>query len=247
MRKVKEGVNYVFEQNPKLSEVGTKEQYSKYLDTIFPISKVKQILYHSSRGPNVKKFTTISNWTPKGSSKFRIKQEISKGLFASKDRDFLTEFQKHNLSRKIYPLLFNVKSPKVIKRIVNSNDVEIKKIEKLQKDYDSIISNEGGRKNTIIIFEPEQIHILGSKKDMKGFRNYVQREKTSINKSNSLEAKLIQGFFILSFLTGLILNSHILTGKIVADIENNHLSSPGIFLLIFGLFGFLIFKLSQKS
>lgn len=46
--KIKEGVDFVFEQNPELSKVGTKEQYSEYLDTIFPESKVKDIVYHTT-------------------------------------------------------------------------------------------------------------------------------------------------------------------------------------------------------
>ena len=41
----KEGIDYVFEQNQKLKEIGTKKQYNKYLKTIFPESKVKDIVY----------------------------------------------------------------------------------------------------------------------------------------------------------------------------------------------------------
>ncbi len=33
---VKEGVDFVFEQNPELANIGNEEQYSQYLDTIFP-------------------------------------------------------------------------------------------------------------------------------------------------------------------------------------------------------------------
>ncbi len=45
---VKEGVDFVFEQNPEISRVGTEEQYSQYLETIFPESKVKDIVYHGT-------------------------------------------------------------------------------------------------------------------------------------------------------------------------------------------------------
>lgn len=44
----KKGVNSVFEQNPELAQIGTPEQYSQYLDTIFPDSKVKDIVYHGT-------------------------------------------------------------------------------------------------------------------------------------------------------------------------------------------------------
>jgi len=46
--KIKEGVNFVFEQNPELAQVGTKEQYSNYLETIFPESNMKDIVYHGT-------------------------------------------------------------------------------------------------------------------------------------------------------------------------------------------------------
>jgi len=46
---IKEGIDFVFEQNPELAQIGTKEQYSKYLEYIFPESKVKDIVYHGTK------------------------------------------------------------------------------------------------------------------------------------------------------------------------------------------------------
>ena len=45
---VKSGVEEVFQENPELASIGTQQQYSAYLDTIFPDSKVKDIVYHGS-------------------------------------------------------------------------------------------------------------------------------------------------------------------------------------------------------
>ncbi len=45
---VKQGVDFVFEQNPELEKIGTKEQYSQYLDIVFPESLEKEILYHGT-------------------------------------------------------------------------------------------------------------------------------------------------------------------------------------------------------
>lgn len=45
---VKEGVDFVFEQKPGLAEIGTKKQYSEYLDTIFSNSKIKDVVYHGT-------------------------------------------------------------------------------------------------------------------------------------------------------------------------------------------------------
>jgi len=53
---VKDGVDFVFEQHPELAEIGTKEQYSEYLKTVFPESKVKDIVYH---GTNINSYNAI--------------------------------------------------------------------------------------------------------------------------------------------------------------------------------------------
>jgi len=45
---VKPGVQELFDTNPELASVGTPEQYSAYLDSIFPESKVKDVVYHGT-------------------------------------------------------------------------------------------------------------------------------------------------------------------------------------------------------
>ena len=45
---IKPGVLELFEENSELSSIGTLEEYSQYLDTIFPDSKVKDIVYHGT-------------------------------------------------------------------------------------------------------------------------------------------------------------------------------------------------------
>lgn len=43
-----EGIDYAFSQSPELASIGSKVQYLQYLSTIFPNSKVKDIVYHGS-------------------------------------------------------------------------------------------------------------------------------------------------------------------------------------------------------
>jgi len=45
---IKSGIDFTYKQHPKLVNIGTKEQYSHYLNTIFPDSKVREILYHGT-------------------------------------------------------------------------------------------------------------------------------------------------------------------------------------------------------
>lgn len=50
-RYLKDGVDSVFDQTPKLADVGSYEEYSQYLDTIFPERTLRQIVYHSTVRP----------------------------------------------------------------------------------------------------------------------------------------------------------------------------------------------------
>ena len=60
----------------------------------------------------------------------------------------------------------------------NTNKFTNPRIIKSKKlGYDSIIGVDAGQKEggTIAIFEPEQIHILGSKQDIEGFKEFVDK------------------------------------------------------------------------
>jgi effector-binding domain-containing protein len=55
---IKPGVTELFESNLELANIGTQQQYSAYLETIFPDSKVKDIVYHGTN-LNFDKFDKI--------------------------------------------------------------------------------------------------------------------------------------------------------------------------------------------
>lgn len=44
----KKSIEFVFEQNAELASIGSVEQYDKYLNTIFPESTFKKIVFHNS-------------------------------------------------------------------------------------------------------------------------------------------------------------------------------------------------------
>ena len=60
-KQIKEGVAEVFEANPDLVLIGTAQDYSDYLDTIFPESKVKDIVYHGSKS-KIEQFEIRKEW-----------------------------------------------------------------------------------------------------------------------------------------------------------------------------------------
>ena len=45
----KEAVDFVFDQNPELAEIGTQEEYMQFLETIFPNSLLQNPVYHETK------------------------------------------------------------------------------------------------------------------------------------------------------------------------------------------------------
>jgi len=178
----KEGVDFVFEQTPQLSSIGTKEQYSQYLDTIFPESKVKDIVYHGSKN----KIDRVSL------EKTRESQLIKYPDLPTVDAFFLTPSKitaRAMTSEEAFinSALINSKNPlKVTTSLVKENNIStlagtvlftnspemISKYRKL--GYDSFDSSSNAA-NEYVVFEPEQIHILGSKQDIEGFKEFVEQ------------------------------------------------------------------------
>ena len=167
--KIKTGVDFVYQQHPELTNIGTPEQYSQYLDTIFPNSKVKDIVYHGA----------MENLLPKD-NKF-------KGYVT-----YFTDFKKYAetfgfpVNRKIVSTVINVQNPFNSQSELADVPLEVHVTDKFTNPriiksnasgYDSVIGIDAGQKEgiTIAIFEPEQIHVLGSKQDIEGFKNFVKK------------------------------------------------------------------------
>lgn len=236
--KIKEGVSELFDSNPELANIGTQEQYSQYLDTIFPDSKVKDIVYHGTN----KKFET---YTIKGDFGFhfgtkkaaedrleqKFKEDVKDYLYHVPEEVLMEDYNfiiKHNLINLKNPLRVPdsshfVSSSKLDvfleKKIITQKEYdyiqslypkfpEISKVGgmndyfdelnnyqnnpqtiKANKEYQEIINrkisksgydglvykneHEARGTDSYIVFEPEQIHILGSNKDIEGFKEFV--------------------------------------------------------------------------
>jgi len=155
---IKPGVQDIFESNPELANIGTQQQYSQYLDTIFPDSKVKDIVYHGTNS----KF-----------DKFNKSNLPDSGIYFDKNKT--TAYGYGNV---------------LISAILNSsgyyyggslNRVNSKQI---RENGETGLTNGSGN----IVFEPEQIHILGSKQDIEGFKEFVQLE-TSLTSTPDMGTK----------------------------------------------------------
>ena len=138
------------------------QQYSQYLDTVFPDSKVKDIVYHGSTSKE--KFEN-----------FKLKygnDESFQGFYFAD-----TKFQSEGIAGKegrVFPVLLNA-NPKLGEFGITATkeDINQAKIE----GYNSLREEDelrGKNFNTTIVFEPEQIHILGNKQDIEGFKQFAQ-------------------------------------------------------------------------
>lgn len=237
--KAKEGVAELFKSNPELASVGTPEQYSQYLDTIFPESQVKDIVYHGGNLKNLtkrdrptfftrlvdyaRKYTGISDkpmpaFIDKEGSKYQIKsvekidenkyiittitdKQIEVSEYASYYLEDplhgtkvgykpISDYNKNKESAVdfLFAAILNIKNPKYLNKVSFQVFDDIKES---IKGYDSIIGEEakdlvkrGANKfvaegESIGVLKPEQIHILGSKQDIEGFKNFVSKVSTT--------------------------------------------------------------------
>jgi hypothetical protein len=171
---IKEGVQELFEVNPELTTIGTTEQYSQYLNTIFPDSKVKDIVYHGTKA-EFEEFNT----RPDKTSGSRYSNEAA---FFTTDLELANQYGK-NVQGKTISALVNLINPKTYKK--KSEGLDLTKPRSFTEEVRNNLQNEGfdGALNTrydneIAVFESEQIHILGSKKDIQGFKDYVNKPKS---------------------------------------------------------------------
>ena len=164
---IKPGVSELFESNPELANVGTPEQYSQYLDTIFPDSKVKDIVYHGTRDKydnlQGETFFSFEREYADNYSKVASKKEIESGV----DKTPL-----------IYAALINATTVTNQKDIANFT---------LPKEFDTVVGNDAiGTEKVIVPKNANQIHILGSKQDIEGFKEFAQ-QGTDVERYNGLE------------------------------------------------------------
>ena len=167
-------VDYVFDNHPELSDIGTKEQYTQYLASIFPDSKVKDIMFHSS--PN--KFSQFKDPSSSGLSHIWFSEEPLDDQFGP----------------NVYSVVLDIKNP-----LSEQNPNYRKEISKYESplnpdwinnygttgelpkfEYDGTIR--GSRVDSgksVTVRNPNQIHILGSEKDIKQFKDFVNESPDS--------------------------------------------------------------------
>jgi predicted NAD-dependent protein-ADP-ribosyltransferase YbiA (DUF1768 family) len=138
--------------------------YSQYLDTIFPDSQVKDIVYHGT-GKFFERFEKAINSVKKHSIFFTTNKKSAKEHADLRTKD----------KGLIIAAIINALNPKKVEHINNEfiiNDFSYGKNDSLIKDSGTYLGEEG---SDITVNKPEQIHILGSKQDIEGFKKFVIR------------------------------------------------------------------------
>jgi hypothetical protein len=211
--KEKFGEDKVISTNKYLSDLFiTPEQkqqaiqlYSQYLDTIFPDSQVKDIVYHDGGQGAIKEegfkkdFIGISDGGVLGDGFY---------FYADRNKRY-DKWRSHTES-----VILNIKNLSTKKEIIEKAGLSNKKDLGVYEEALSILSNiphDSNRKNLFhgkyignyseqlnkinidgltgprggnieyVVFEPEQIHILGSKQDIEGFKEFVNNPIQRVN------------------------------------------------------------------
>lgn len=175
------GVDFIYQKNPELTNIGTPEEYSQYLTTIFPNSKVKDIVYHGTNSADIE------------GGKLRPSREgvYGEGIYVQTKQEFTGTFGSNTLSiiidtKKPFPFHDNGKPNELFMKILGKwretkkfYHAEAAKEEFrdniIKMGYDSIMTEEGGGNTYYILFKPEQVHILGSSQDIEGFKHFVNK------------------------------------------------------------------------
>lgn len=157
------GVEKVFELNPELEVVGSKEQYSEYLETIFPDTQLKEILYHGT--------TELESLKGKGFLKERLTRSPGFNFIHDYDKAEGIALAQWELTGRegVVPVVLNAKN-------IQINDWDESATQEKKGDIDAlIVKNTPEKSDYYVVFEPSQIHILGSKTDIESFKAFVAK------------------------------------------------------------------------
>lgn len=166
-----------------LSKYGNEEDYSKYLDTIFPNSKIKEIVYHGG----------TLNPDDRGKDSFTGELGGKYGIYFTgskmRAKSYLRAGGNDYKSRgNIYFALLNIERPldsKIWSKWKFGADTITDEGLKQMRDAnsDGIIVTDLLSKYTniryttqYVVLDMNQVHIIGSDKDVDGFKKYMNRK-----------------------------------------------------------------------
>jgi len=189
---VKEDVQTVFKENPELAEIGSEEEYSKYIETVFPESKHQEIVYHGTTKENIDQIMS-SGFSDNLENKNKwIEEEveggIAEGLFFTTSPEAVAGGAL-DYGEEVISAILNVKD--FVPETKRENALAGKPIKDGKDSFWKAASAKGNLvKDTfkehieyfdgpglIAVKSPDQVHVLGSKKDIQGFKEFTSKGK----------------------------------------------------------------------
>lgn len=194
LKEAKEHLNKIIEglsQTKCIDNEKIKNMYAEYLTTIFPESKVKDILYHGTINGKFDTFNTegsIDNIWKLGAMAGSLKAaNVLRGKEEKPDWVRPEEWDNPPLPEGsfLFQLKFDIKNPYISKSLDEA--IKLNKNVLKEKWYDGIIIHwyeiqnnrikETGYENEYVVFEPKQIHILWSDKDIEQLKEWLKNKK----------------------------------------------------------------------
>jgi len=183
--KIKPGVQELYDSIPELAKLGTVEQYATYLDTIFPNSELKDVLYHGSRSAD--RFDNFDdNLIGELDTGF-----FGKGIYFSPSSKYAQGYANQAIDKagQLYAVIVNLQNP----LNTDANQANKNWGTDVIKNHDGALVTEGAWSNPeingeepvgydpnalfeVVVKSSSQTHILGSKQDIQGFNNFITEQ-----------------------------------------------------------------------
>ena len=180
-----------------------QQLYSQYLDTIFPDSKVKDIVYHGSKSKLTGDLIPSNKGTFGKGIYFTGNQEAADYFSYTDIDDFSLEPTETSDKGDVVTAIVNITNPATAKEvgggtkqvILNNTYIDSNRISEKSKNNDGIIGEREGVTNTgteYIVKSSKQIHILGSKQDIEGFKQFVSNKEKGYSPESLKQVELLE-------------------------------------------------------
>ena len=188
--------NYAQKTEKDWGEISLEESIERYED-----SRDNNELYYEL----VEKSDYIDKRNPFGEGSVFIKSK-NKELYFDEFEDFTEEHKKaldnlktieneakllkeQNNKLQLFNVVLNIKNPKVEDKKGKSGDIN-QLIKSVKTINDGVILNnykDPFISDVYVVFEPEQIHILGSKEDVEGFKEFIGESEQTVESYRAQE------------------------------------------------------------
>jgi hypothetical protein len=182
-------IDMLFKEVPELFSIGTTEQYSMYLDSIFPNSEVKDIVYHGTANP-----VKIEEFKISRDRLYFTDMPTASGYAAwdqfNREQSAGEEGYTGETLVQVIPAIINLENPVYLDN-VNFRETET------NKEGDGIIGTNivdplHGNETQYVIRNTNQVHILGNQQDLNNFEKYVANNLDMSEKSGIFASTVTQ-------------------------------------------------------